>query len=96
MSVHTLTSPAIPDPAHDEVAHLRDRLALAEQAYGDLLACARATIAAADGPYRYESTLWLREHLAACGLLPAPGAKPTDFVPDDDPVWGPAPTTRRT
>jgi hypothetical protein len=91
MSLPTLTLTAAPDPAGDSPAQLRDRLALSEQAYGDLLAAARATLAAAAGSYRYDPLLWLREHLSSLGALPAPGAKPTDFVPDDDPVWGPAP-----
>ena len=91
MSTTTLTLVSTPDPdAGDTAAALRDRLALAEQSYGDLLAAAKATLAAASGPYRYDPLSWLREHLAELGQLPEPGARPADFVLADsqDTVWG--------
>jgi hypothetical protein len=93
MSVATVTLIATPDPEPADpadLARLRDRLALAEQAYGDLLAATQATLAAEDGPYRYRPTLWIREHLTALGQMPAPGAKPSDIVPVDarDATWG--------
>lgn len=58
-------------------------LAIAYRAYHELLSAALATIAAADRHTRHDPTSWLREHLDARGLAPAPGAKPTDYMPID-------------
>lgn len=92
MSSPTLTLVATPDPNPDRrtLTALRDRLALAEQSYGDLLAAAQATLAAAAGVHRGDPLDWLRAHLTALSQMPAPGARPTDFVPADpqDAVWG--------
>lgn len=90
MSTPTLTLVSAPEPAPESVTVLRDRLALAEQSYGDLLAAAKATIAAADGHHRGDPLAWLREHLELLGQLPAPGARPTDYVPTDraEATWG--------
>lgn len=91
MSTPTLTLVATPDPdASDGLSALRDRLTLAEHSYGDLLAAAKATMAAAAGPHRGDPLEWLRGHLTELGQLPAACARPTDFVPADamDAVWG--------
>lgn len=90
MSTLTVRVPTEPETGDSTTEALRDRLAVTQQAFGDLLAAAQATIAAADGPYRYDPLSWLRGHLSELGLLPAPGAAPTDFAPVDsgDATWG--------
>jgi hypothetical protein len=90
MSTPTLTLVSAPEPAPESAAALRDKLALAEQSFGDLLAAAKATLAAADGAHRGDPLSWLREHLGLLGQLPARSARPTDYVPADrdDATWG--------
>ena len=90
MSTPTLTLVSAPEPAPESVTVLRDKLALAEQAHGDLLAAAKATLAAAAGTHRGNPLSWLREHLELLGQLPAPGTRPTDYVPADrgETTWG--------
>ena len=90
MSTPTLTLVSAPEPAPENAAALRDKLALAEQSFGDLLAAAKATLVAANGAHRGDPLSWLREHLGLLGQLPVVGARPTDYVPADldDATWG--------
>jgi len=90
MSTPTLTLVSAPEPAPESAAVLRDKLTLAEQSFGDLLAAAKATLAAAGGPHSGDPLSWLREHLSLLGQLPAPGTRPTDYVPTDrdEATWG--------
>jgi hypothetical protein len=73
----------------DAVARLHDELAVARQQHADLLAAARAALAAEAAGLPNPSG-WLRDHLAPLGLMPMPGARPTDYQPLDthDAVWG--------
>ena len=93
MSMPTMTLIATPDPAEQPdaltLAQLRDRLAIADQEGGDLLAAARAAIAA-DALTMPNPLGHLRDHLALIGALPAVGARPTDYQPTgpDGGVWG--------
>jgi hypothetical protein len=88
MSIATITLVGTPDPdPGTDPAILRDRLAVAEQAYGDLLRAAQATLAAEAAYLPYPLT-WLAEHLENLGQLPPPGARPAHYVPCDPPVWG--------
>ncbi len=90
MSSPTLTLVATPDPEPSpSVQALADRLVLAGQCYGDLLAAAKAAVAAEAAGMAYPLG-WLRDHLALLGELPPAGARPGDFVPMDagDAVWG--------
>jgi len=86
VSTMTLTLIATPDPPEQDPARLRDLLALSRQEYGDLLAAARAALAA-EARNMSNPLGWLRDELAPAGLLPPPGATPRDFIPDHDPVW---------
>jgi hypothetical protein len=65
-----------------------DELALMRQAYGDLLRAAQAALAA-DASGMANPLGWLRDALTA-EQLPAPGARPSDFLPPDpmDAAWG--------
>lgn len=93
MSMPTLTLIATPDPEDQPdaqtLAQLRDRLALADQAYGDLLAAARATVAA-DAQDMSTPLGWLTDHLTFIDAMPEIGARPTDYQPTgpDGGVWG--------
>jgi hypothetical protein len=78
----TLTAPGPGD--HDPV---RVELALLAQQYGDLLRAAQATLAA-HARHLPGALDWLREEVGRQDQLPAPGARPTDYVPTDTPGWG--------
>lgn len=91
MSTPTLTLIATPDPdrvPEARLAVLRDRLALAAQQYGDLLAAVQAALAAdaanMPGPLGY-----LRDALAP-EQIPPRGARPAHYLPPgpDESVWG--------
>ncbi len=87
MSSATLTLIGTPDrPGRGEGAS--DELALVCQVYGDLLRAAQATLAA-DASGMANPLGWLRDALTR-EQLPAPGARPSDFVPPDpmDATWG--------
>jgi hypothetical protein len=90
VSIPTLTLVATPDPEPDPaflVSILRDDLALRAQEYGELLAAAKAAFAA-DAAHLPCPLTWLREHLELLDQVPPPGARPTDYVPTDEPVRG--------
>jgi len=93
MSMPTLTLIATPDPADRPealtLAQLRDRLALAHQEHGELLAAAQAGLAA-DARNMSNPLGYLRDHLTATGALPGAGARPADYQPTgpDGGVWG--------
>ena len=87
MSSATLTLIGTPDrPGRGDGAG--DELVLARQAYGDLLRAAQAALAA-DAWGMANPLGWLRDALT-CEQLPAPGARPSDFLPPDpmDATWG--------
>jgi hypothetical protein len=93
MSMPTLTLIATPDPPERPETHtpaqLRDLLTLARQEYGELLAAARATLAA-DALNMSNPLGYLRDHLALLGALPPAGARPHDYQVSspDEGVWG--------
>jgi hypothetical protein len=90
MSMPTLTLIATPDPPEaDSVARLRDLLTLARVEYGELLAAARASVAA-DARNMSNPIGFLSDHLALIGAMPEVGARPADYQPSgpDGGVWG--------
>lgn len=92
MSSLTLTLIATPDPEpadHLTAAQLRDQVVTIRQDYGELLAVARAALAA-EARNMSNPLGFLHDHLAAIGALPPAGARPTDFQPADPDggVWG--------
>jgi hypothetical protein len=87
MSSATITLVGTPDRPGSGGAD-NDMVALARQAYGDLLRAAQATLAA-DAAGMPNPLGWLRDALTR-EQLPAPGARPSDFVPVDPQAatWG--------
>ena len=87
MSTPTLTLVSTPEPSPETAAALRDKLALAEQSFGDLLAAEgegeRSPPRTWSAPRRPAGP-WLRASTwARSGRLPAVGTRLTDYVPTD-------------
>ena len=85
-AAQTVRPPAINFDEHTrEVERLRLALAIVRHEYADLLAAARAAVAAA-GRGELDPLFWIQDELSARGQLPVPGSRPEQLVAAAEPT----------